>query len=105
MSKCCIPGCKETKNLYPICQRGTKIYDDEDDLINKHICEKHLKESEFCNTYEDGGYARCCLCPDVAYNIRDLINIGGAWYCEEHSQEAPSDMDLDDYESLGDQDD
>jgi len=106
MEKCCISGCKETENLYPICKKGTKIYYDEDDLEGSYICEKHLKKSEICDTDENGGYARCSICIEggayVAYNMEDLTNIGGTWYCEEHKQEAPTDEDLDDYESLGD---
>ena len=102
MKKCCIPGCKETENLYHICKRGTKTYYDEDDLTNKYICEKHLRKSELFNTAEDGGYARCRLCPDVAYNIKDLTNIGGTWFCEEHECEAPTDKKLGDYRALGD---
>ncbi|MBV4416974.1 hypothetical protein [Clostridium tyrobutyricum] len=102
MAKCCIHGCKQTENLYPICKSGTKVYYDEDDLTGKYICEEHLKESTFCNTYEDGGYAKCSLCDGVAYNIRDLTNIGGTWYCKEHKSEAPTDKELDDYGSLSD---
>jgi hypothetical protein len=97
MAKCCIPGCEETENLYAICERGTDCYDDDDDnLTGKYICEKHLKLSELYDTEEDNGYARCSVCAvssgvDIAYNMADLNNIEGIWYCDEHKSEALGD--------------
>lgn len=80
MVKCII--CGKMENLVPVCKKGTKCYENEEDLAKgKFICKECLKSGE-------SAYGQCPLCSeDVAYNLSDLIGRYGVNACKEHIDE------------------